>query len=116
MQDSEKHNALQVVMERVEARGRLHQAEINSLHLKAESIQKRMEMELQIALSVGKEDPNHESWKHYRSLQSELAECWVAVEQKHTENKKRDAYESEIINEHLANITLKKFRFDPKPI
>lgn len=93
---------MKIVMERVETRGRLQQAEIDSLHLKAASIQKRMEMELQIALSLAKSDPEHESWKQFRTLQDSLTECWNQIELKHDENKKRDACESEIVHDYLS--------------
>eukprot|EP00522_Entomoneis_paludosa_P010031 CAMPEP_0172457092 /NCGR_PEP_ID=MMETSP1065-20121228/19826_1 /TAXON_ID=265537 /ORGANISM="Amphiprora paludosa, Strain CCMP125" /LENGTH=398 /DNA_ID=CAMNT_0013210583 /DNA_START=37 /DNA_END=1236 /DNA_ORIENTATION=- len=116
MPENEKQHVMKIVLERVDCRGRLQQAEIESLQLKAQSIEKRMGMELQIALGVAKDDPEHESWKEYRSLQSELTECWNQIEQKHAENKKRDAYESEVVNEYLSTVTSKKFRFDPKPI
>ncbi|KAL7571999.1 hypothetical protein ACA910_001655 [Epithemia clementina (nom. ined.)] len=115
LSEEEKRHVLNVVLQRVDTRERMLQAEILSLQKKAESIGKTMEMELKIALAVASEDPNHESWREYRVLQRELTQIWTDIEQKHKENKTRDAYECEVVNEYLSAVTYKRFRFDPKP-
>ena len=111
-----KRHVLDLVLQRVATRERLLQAEITSLQKKAESLSKSMEMELKIALAVASDDPNHQAWSEYRTMQRDLKQVWADIEQKHKDNKTRDAYECEIVNEYLGVATVKKFRFDPKVI
>jgi hypothetical protein len=99
--DNEKQNVMKIVLERGR-QGTSTTSRDQLVTAQSGNIQKTMEMELNIALSIAKEDPTHESWKEYRILQRELADCWSRIEQKHVENKKRDAYESEIVNYYLS--------------
>ena len=115
MSDDEKRHAMDIVLQRIATREQLAHSEIATLQQRAESVSKSMEMELKIALSVASEDPNHESWREYRTMQRQLTQIWTDIEQKHKENKTRDVQDSELVNEYLSAVTVKKFRFDPKP-